>query len=84
MTVDNRTQHLNLPLPDPANKLSEDVLRLVASLNTLDAQIHAINLILQSNDVNFDSVQEIVDRLKATDVSSASQNYAVAMAIALG
>lgn len=80
MTVDNRTQYLNLPLPDAANKLSEDVLRLVSSLNTIDAQLHAINLILQSNDVSYDTVQEIVDRLKNTDVAGTS----LALAIALG
>lgn len=80
MTVDNRTQWLNLPLPDAANKLSEDVLRLVSSLNTIDAQLHAINLILQSNDVNYDSVQEIIDRLKNTDVAGTS----LALSIALG
>jgi hypothetical protein len=69
MVVDNRSQWINLALPDAANKLSDDVLRLVSSLNTIDAQIHAINLILQSNDVNFDSVQEIVDRLKSIPAS---------------
>lgn len=84
MAVDNRTQWLNLPLPDAANKLSDDVLRLVSSLNTIDEQIHAINLILASNDVSYDTVQEIVDRLKNTDVAGVAKAEAIKMAIALG
>lgn len=38
--IDNRTTHLNLPLPAGANFLSEDVERLRASLVALDAAVH--------------------------------------------
>lgn len=78
--MDNRTAHLNLPLPDPTNSLAVDVLRIIDSFNTLDSKIAALDLLLASSDVNYDTVQEIVDRLKNTDVAGTS----LALSIALG
>lgn len=39
--ADNRTAHLNLPLPDPLNTLEFDVLRLIQCFNALDTAVHA-------------------------------------------
>ena len=39
MTVDNRTANLNLPLPDPGNDLYEDVLRIIAAFQLIDAEV---------------------------------------------
>ena len=37
--IDNRTTHLNLQLPDPANSLDVDVLRIIAALNAIDTAV---------------------------------------------
>lgn len=39
MTVDNRTANLNLPLPNPGNDLYEDVLRIIAAFQLIDAEV---------------------------------------------
>ena len=41
MTIDNRTTHLNLPLPYVDNQLNFDVDRLVSALTLLDAAVFA-------------------------------------------
>lgn len=41
MTIDNRTTHLNLPLPHVDNQLNFDVDRLVSALTLLDAAVFA-------------------------------------------
>ena len=43
MTVDNRTKHLNLPLPHEDNLLEEDVLRLGEAFSGLDAHAERID-----------------------------------------
>lgn len=35
--IDERTKNLNLPLPNPRNKLSDDCPRIVAAITGLDA-----------------------------------------------
>ena len=37
--IDNRTSNLNLPLPAAVNKLSDDVARLIAAINGIDASL---------------------------------------------
>jgi len=78
--IDNRTAHLNLTLPNQANLLSDDVGRLISALNGIDSKFVAIDLLLASTDINYDTVQEVVDRLKNTDVAGTS----LALSIALG
>jgi hypothetical protein len=39
--IDNRTTNLNLPLPNAANKLNDDVARLVSAFNALDTAVAA-------------------------------------------
>lgn len=90
MPIDNRTANLNLPLPNVANPLIEDVQRLRDAFIALDTKIHAIDLLLSSDDLSLDSVQEMVNAIKAdsaglsalsSSVSSqlAAQNAAVAL-----
>lgn len=62
--TDNRTQHLNLQLPDPNNPLEIDVLRLISAFNALDAKIATIDTVLTSDDVTLDTVQELVSAIK--------------------
>lgn len=64
MATDNRTAHLNLPLPDPANKLSDDVLRIILAFSALDTKIAALDTLLASSDVNLDTLQELVSFIK--------------------
>lgn len=40
--VDDKTPHLQMPLPHPSNLLGEDVLRLVQALQIADAAIKAV------------------------------------------
>lgn len=40
--IDNKTPSFNLPLPDPANKLSDDVLRLISALTQIDSLISTL------------------------------------------
>jgi len=42
MAVDNRTPNRDYPLPDPTNNLDEDVLRLIAALRGIDADVETI------------------------------------------
>lgn len=37
--IDNRTPNLNLELPNPANSLDVDVLRIIAALNAIDTAV---------------------------------------------
>ena len=58
------TQHLSLPLPHPDNELQVDVARLRDALSDIDAAIKAVWDLVASDDVNLDTVQEIVTVLK--------------------
>ena len=63
--IDDRTPHHNLPLPSPANRLSEDVERLRSSLGMIDAWMASIEGLLTSDDISLDSLQELVNALKS-------------------
>lgn len=76
--IDDRTQHLNLPLPSADNYIHDDVARLRDALVSIDAAINSkaamadiqsalanINNLLSSSDPNLDSVLEIVAAIKA-------------------
>lgn len=41
-TVDHRTPHLDLPLPHPDNRLADDVGRIIAAIQAIDAAAHAL------------------------------------------
>lgn len=43
MAIDDRTEHLSLPLPHPDNQLSEDVGRLRTSLSDLDGAVNQLS-----------------------------------------
>lgn len=58
------TPVLNLPLPNAANKLEEDLPRLVAALGILDTQFGAIHTLLGSDDTTLDQLQELVNAIK--------------------
>lgn len=63
--IDDRTAHLNLPLPHTDNTLAEDVGRLRAAIDALDA-------LLSSDDPALDTTQERVAAIKAlrTDLAA--------------
>lgn len=63
--IDDRTQKRNWPLPHPTNSLDEDVFRLRTALSMIDASIDTVFALLASDDINLDTVQEIVGVLKA-------------------
>lgn len=66
------TPHQSLPLPHPDNDLEGDVIRLRNALSAIDAKFHAIDVLLSSDDVALDEIQELVDAIKAnrTDIVS--------------
>lgn len=63
--IDDRTAHLNLPLPHADNTLTDDVSRLRATIDALDA-------LLSSDDPTLDTTQERVTAIKAlrTDLAA--------------
>jgi hypothetical protein len=58
------TQYQSFPLPHPSNELQDDVLRLRDAISTIDAKFHALDVLLQSDDVSLDQVQELVNYIK--------------------
>lgn len=56
--IDDRTEHLNLPLPHPDNLLKNDVVRIKESFIALDSTIHAQE---QSTEDSLDLVIDVVD-----------------------
>ncbi|POZ60172.1 hypothetical protein [Chromobacterium alticapitis] len=58
------TPHLNLPLPHPANSLAEDVLRIRDAFTALDQKIASLDALLASDDLNLDTLQELVAAIK--------------------
>lgn len=65
MTIDQHTPHLNLPLPHPDNLQEDDVLRIRAAFTGIDNKIQAIDSLLASDDINLDTLQELVHAIKA-------------------
>lgn len=72
------TQHLNLPLPHPEHLLSDDVLRIRDAFTALDQKIAALDALLTSDDLTLDSVQELVDAIKAARTEIGAVNALVA------
>ncbi|QEL57055.1 hypothetical protein [Chromobacterium paludis] len=58
------TPHLNLPLPHPANSLAEDVLRIRDAFSALDQKLASLDALLASDDLNLDTLQELVAAIK--------------------
>lgn len=65
MTIDQKTPHLNLPLPHPDNLQEDDVVRIRAAFTGIDNKIQAIDSLLASDDINLDTLQELVTAIKA-------------------
>lgn len=68
--IDDRTSHLNLPLPHEENFLTEDVARMRLAFTNIDAKFLALDNLLSSDDTTLDQVQELVNAIKdnRTDV----------------
>jgi hypothetical protein len=62
---DDITPHLALPLPHPANDLAVDVLRLRDALSDIDGKFAGLDALLQSDDLDMDQLQELVNAIKA-------------------
>lgn len=62
--IDERTAHLDLPLPHPSNELSDDVHRLRDALEGIDDKFEALDTLLQSDDATLDQIQELVSAIK--------------------
>lgn len=59
------TPNLRLPLPDPDGNLETDVLRIWQAFQFLDSKIAALDILLSSDDLNLDTVRELVAAIKA-------------------
>ena len=90
--IDQKTPNLELPLPHPDNELRDDVVRIRESLTRIDGVAQSLFSLVASDDVNLDTVQEIVAVLKhaqtdiaditdvlATKAFSAEVNVALAL-----
>jgi hypothetical protein len=64
MTIQQTTPHLGLPLPHPDNDLETDVVRLRDALTQVDGAVFSLRSLVASDDVNLDTVQEVVTVLK--------------------
>lgn len=62
--IDQKTPHLLLPLPHPDNDGEDDVPRLRQAFSQIDAAVNTLNALVISDDVNLDTVREIVTVLK--------------------
>lgn len=62
--IDQKTSNLQLPLPHPGNELQDDILRLRDAFTAIDSKIAAIDLLLTSDDISLDTVQELVTAIK--------------------
>lgn len=62
--INETTSHLGLTLPHPSNTLEEDVLRLRSAINGIDAKFALLDSLLASNDINLDTLQELVAAIK--------------------
>ena len=63
--IDDRSQYFDLPLPNAANTLQEDVARLIAALQGLDAVAKSLQDKTVSNHANLDTLQELGDATTA-------------------
>lgn len=62
--IDDRTSHLDLPLPHINNLLEDDVSRLRQAFTALDDKLEALDALLGSDDATLDTVQELVLSIK--------------------
>lgn len=62
--IAQQTTHLALPLPHPDNDLQDDVFRLRDALTQIDGVVFALRALVASDDVNLDTVQEVVAVLR--------------------
>lgn len=80
--ADEFTQHLNLPLPAAGNMLSDDVLRLRDALSAIDSKFATLDLLLASDDLSLDTLQEVVSAIKAARTEIGAVNALVASQLA--
>ena len=64
MTILQSTPHLGLPLPHPDNDLETDVARLRDAFTQVDGALFSLRSLVASDDVNLDTVKEIVSVLR--------------------
>lgn len=70
--INETTSHLGIQLPHPSNTLEDDVLRLRSAINAIDAKFALLDTLLASNDAALDTIQELVDSIKADAASLSS------------
>lgn len=83
MTIQQTTPHLGLPLPHPDNSLEDDVPRIRAALAVLDHKVEALDMLLHSDDLTLDTVQELVAAIKAARSDIGAVNTLVAEQLAI-
>ncbi len=85
--IDNRTPHLDLPLPSEANKLNEDLPRLREALTALDAGVHGLQVAqdtqAEATQKQIDDANAEIDRVRG-DVEAALEASTQAMAETTG
>ncbi len=67
--INDRTPHLNLPLPHLENYLADDVGRIRQIAEMLDQQFQQLDQLLASDDTSLDELQELVTALKDNRVA---------------
>lgn len=80
--INEITPHLYLPLPHPDNDLGDDVLRLRDALSAIDSKVATLDLLLASDDLSLDTLQEVVSAIKAARTEIGAVNALVASQLA--
>lgn len=86
--IDNRTPNLSLQLPNPANSLDVDVLRIIAALNAIDTAVAtkvtteqvtaAISAVVGAAPSALNTIAEIAAQLAADESAAAALVAAIA------
>lgn len=63
--TDDRTAGRSYPLPHRDNHLQDDLLRLRAAFDAIDADVSTLAALLSSDDPMLDTLQELVSSIKA-------------------
>jgi hypothetical protein len=67
--IDDRSQYFNLPLPNAANTLQEDVARLVQALQAVDSAAKGFKDKTDSDDAQLGTIQALVNAAKSASSS---------------
>lgn len=82
MPVDDRTPNLQIPMVCNPGDLATDYARLRTAFLQIDTKLHQLDVLLQSDDLTLDTVQEVVAAIKASRNDITAVNVMVSNQVA--